>query len=86
MNCAKRYNRGKCNYGINCKYEHKCSYCHKFGHGVLSCRKLSADKEYRNNNRRDSGNFKKLPQTPEKRSSPLGSDKTGPTQIGKKDH
>ena len=37
---CKRFNRGKCNFGVNCRYEHKCSYCGKFGHTVLTCRKL----------------------------------------------
>ena len=43
--CCKCYNRGKCTYGSNCKYEHRCSYCNKFGHGILTCRKLNADKD-----------------------------------------
>ena len=42
---CKRYNRGKCNFGTGCKYEHRCSYCTKFGHGILVCRKLNNDKE-----------------------------------------
>ena len=43
---CKRYNRGKCNYGSSCKYKHWCSYCNKFGHGIVSCRKLNADKDH----------------------------------------
>ena len=42
---CKQYNRGHCKFGANCKFEHKCSYCNKFGHTVLVCRKLIADKE-----------------------------------------
>ena len=42
---CKSFNKGKCNFGVNCRYEHKCSYCGKFGHTVLTCRKLQADKE-----------------------------------------
>ena len=34
-----RYNRGKCTYGFNCKFEHKCGTCGKFGHGSHICRK-----------------------------------------------
>ena len=40
---CRRFNRGKCNFGNNCKYDHRCSYCYKFGHTVLTCRKASAD-------------------------------------------
>ena len=43
-----RFNRGKCNFGANCKYEHRCTYCGKFGHGFFSCRKASADKDKNN--------------------------------------
>ena len=42
---CKRYNRGRCKFGQGCRYEHKCSYCGKFGHTILTCRKLTADKE-----------------------------------------
>ena len=38
---CRRFNRGKCNLGTNCRYDHKCSYCNKFGHGSLHCRKAS---------------------------------------------
>ena len=44
-----RYNCGKCNFGANCKYEHKCSYCFKFGHTILTCRKLKADLDHGGN-------------------------------------
>ena len=40
-----RYNKGKCNFGTSCRYEHKCSYCFKYGHTILNCRKLQADLE-----------------------------------------
>ena len=49
--CPK-YNKGKCPFGSSCQYDHKCSYCFKFGHTVLTCRKLIADRErgqYNNN-------------------------------------
>ena len=44
---CKRFNRGHCNFGPNCKYEHRCAYapCGKFGHSILQCRKLVADKQ-----------------------------------------
>ena len=42
---CKRYNRGRCNFGSACKYDHKCSYCFKFGHTILTCRKFAADKD-----------------------------------------
>ena len=48
---CKRYNKGKCNLGRDCRYEHRCSYCYKFGHGVIVCRKLIFDRE--NNPKKD---------------------------------
>ena len=42
---CRRYNKGKCNFGPSCRYDHKCSYCFKFGHTILNCRKLQADRE-----------------------------------------
>ena len=41
---CRKYNKGKCNFGASCKYDHKCSYCLKFGHNVLNCRKMLADR------------------------------------------
>ena len=44
---CRRYNKGKCNFGAHCRYDHRCAYapCRKFGHSILNCRKLAADKE-----------------------------------------
>ena len=41
---CRRFKKGKCNFGNNCKYNHKCTYCKKFGHSVLSCRKAVSDR------------------------------------------
>ena len=42
---CRHFNRGRCNYGTNCKYEHRCSYCFKYGHGAVNCRKASTDRD-----------------------------------------
>ena len=42
---CKRFNKGKCNLGKSCRYEHRCSYWNKFGHGVIVCRKLVFDRD-----------------------------------------
>ena len=42
---CRRFNKGKCNRGKECHYDHRCTYCNKFGHGVIVCRKLIFDKE-----------------------------------------
>ena len=39
-----RYNRGKCSYGNNCKFEHRCSVCGKRGHGSWNCRKVGVER------------------------------------------
>ena len=51
---CRRYNKGKCTFGARCKYDHRCAYepCGKFGHFILNCRKLQADRE-RTNTRKD---------------------------------
>ena len=41
---CRRFNRGRCNYGTNCKFDHRCSYCNKFGHAAVNCRKAIADR------------------------------------------
>ena len=46
---CRRFNRGKCNFGSACKYDHRCTYCGKFGHGFFVCRWASADKDRGNN-------------------------------------
>lgn len=35
---CRNFNRGKCDYGRSCKFDHKCSVCGKFGHGASTCR------------------------------------------------
>ena len=47
---CRRFNRGKCNFGLSCKYEHRCSYCFKFGHSNVNCRKAIADRERKTGN------------------------------------
>ena len=38
-------------------FDHKCAYepCGKFGHNILNCRKLAADKERQSNKRKETG-------------------------------
>ena len=38
---CKRYNKGLCTAGHNCKYDHRCTMpsCGKYGHGTHICRK-----------------------------------------------
>ena len=37
---CRRFNKGKCTFGLACKFDHRCSVkkCGKFGHGVHICR------------------------------------------------
>ena len=41
---CRRFQKGTCSYGPNCKFEHKCKYCNKWGHRSSRCRKMKADK------------------------------------------
>ena len=41
---CRRFNRGRCTYGLRCKYEHRCSYCFKMGHAIINCRKMQAER------------------------------------------
>ena len=57
-----KYNRGKCTYGFNCKFEHKCGICAKYGHGAHICRKglgkEGKDESYqRQDNKKSNGDF-----------------------------
>ena len=38
---CRKFNKGKCTYGLRCKYDHWCTHCMKWGHGAHSCRKLN---------------------------------------------
>ena len=40
-NICFKFNRGRCTYGMNCKFDHKCAICGKWGHGAHNCRKAS---------------------------------------------
>ena len=37
---CRRFNKGKCTFGLSCKFDHRCSVpkCGKFGHGAHICR------------------------------------------------
>ena len=35
---CKRFNKGKCNKGFRCNFDHRCLECGKFGHGAHICR------------------------------------------------
>ena len=55
---CKRFNRGYCKFGASCIFEHKCLFCGKFGHTILTCRKLQAEKEW-SSNRQKQGKSKR---------------------------
>ena len=50
---CRRFNKERCPFGPKCRYDHRCAYepCGKFGHSILNCRKLAADRE-RNNGKK----------------------------------
>ena len=46
---CRHFNRGRCNFGSTCKYEHHCSYCFKYGYGTVNCRKANLDRNDKGN-------------------------------------
>ena len=56
---CRNFKKGKCKFGNSCHYEHCCSYCFKFGHNVLSCHKLAADKDRGSSSHKDPKEFHK---------------------------
>ena len=63
---CKHFNKGKCNLGSGCRYEHRCLYCNKFRHRVFMCRKLIFDRECNDRN----SNNKKSPAVQNKNANP----------------
>ena len=57
---CKRFNRGKCNKGFRCQFDHRCLGCGKFGHGIHICRNKTNTSESPaangNNEHRDNHN------------------------------
>ena len=49
------YNKGRCNFGDKCKFDHRCVICGKFGHGAFNCRRgMGGGGRENNNNKSDS--------------------------------
>ena len=44
---CRRFNKGRCTYGLSCHYDHRCSVkkCGKFGHGAHICRLRGTETE-----------------------------------------
>ena len=42
-NICWKFNQGKCNFGMSCKFERHCGICNKWGHGAHMCRKGRED-------------------------------------------
>ena len=54
-----RYNKGKCTYGLSCRYQHRCSVpkCGKYSHGAHICRRCQ---DANNSGSGESGSSKHL--------------------------
>ena len=37
--CCWRYNKSRCKYGTECRYDHRCNYCGSFSHPSQNCPK-----------------------------------------------
>ena len=48
-----KFNKGICNHGRVCKWEHRCFYCKGWGHPVSSCRKKQGKDGSNNTSNRD---------------------------------
>lgn len=46
-----RFNKGRCNFGSNCEYDHRCSHCLKEGHGRHQCFKRGKTQRLREGRR-----------------------------------
>ena len=52
---CKKFNKGLCNAGMGCSYEHRCFGCNKFGHGVHICRQRNEGKRSNSANHANNG-------------------------------
>ena len=57
---CRRFNRGRCHYGSNCKFEHRCLFCWKFGHPAVKCRRAKMEQREHSDKgaKKDHVNFK----------------------------
>ena len=62
-----RYNKGKCTYGTNCKFDHRCGICGKFGHAAHLCRRADKHDKHDKQDRFDNArwNDKKREKNPD---------------------
>ena len=58
-----KFNKSRCMYGFNCKFDHRCGICNKFGHGAHNCRKGMGGK----NTDREDQHFDKMKEGRDKR-------------------
>ena len=52
-----RFNRGKCSYGQNCKFEHRCLICNKYGHGGWNCHRGGGHNHHSDDKDKDCRDF-----------------------------
>ena len=53
---CKRFNKGKCNRGWRCHFEHRCLECGKFGHGQHICHNKVAPEKPKQHNKNETAN------------------------------
>ena len=58
---CRRFNKGRCSFGLACRYEHRCSVpkCGKFGHGAHMCRLRNNSQDDKHSDRSSSSQSSK---------------------------